>query len=164
MPLYARASLLLGVVLFTASCSDTDARLVTTGPSGIDSASLAVEPTSATAFAEPVGGSICPSVAPFNVRFGLSVTTTDWSSVIITGITAQFTDASGARAPQVTLPAPGPTPVFGSAMPPPGSARMFPLSVGVGCGTDIRGTLIVTVETSDRRGRRGAQHVTIAVR
>jgi hypothetical protein len=163
MHLYARASLLLFVVLFTTSCSDTDAPRVTTGPSSVGEASLEVQPTSATAFAQPVGHSFCPSVAPFNVSFGLSVRTTGGSSAIITGIRAQFTDTSGVRAPQVTLPAPGPTPVFGNAMP-AGSVQTLPLFLGIGCGTGNRGTLIVIVDTSDSRGRRGAQQVTIVVR
>jgi hypothetical protein len=131
-----------------------------TGPSSVGQASLEVQPTSATAFAQPVGNAFCPSVAPFNVAFGLSVRTT---GAIITGIRAQFTDTSGVRAPQVTLPAPGPTPVFGNAMP-AGSVQTLPLILGIGCGTGNRGTLIVIVDTSDGLGRRGAQQVTIAVR
>jgi hypothetical protein len=163
MDLYARTSLLLFVALFATSCSDTDARRLPTGPSGVDEASLEVQPTSATAFAQPVGNSFCPSVAPFNVTFGLSVRTTGRSSAIITGIRAQFTDTSGVRSPQVTLPAPGPTPVFGNVMP-AGSGQTFPLILGIGCSTGNRGTLIVIVDTSDGRGRRGTQQVTIAVR
>jgi hypothetical protein len=163
MHLYARASLLLVVVLFTTSCSDTDASRSTIGPSSVGQASLEVQPTSATAVAQPVGNAFCPSVAPFNVAFGLSVRTTGWSSAIITGIRAQFTDTSGVRAPQVTLPAPGPTPVFGNAMP-AGSVQTFPLILGIGCSTGNRGTLIIIVDTSDGLGRRGAQQVTIAVR
>jgi hypothetical protein len=159
---HARASLLLAVVLCATSCSDTDARLSATGPSSVGSASLEVEPTARTAFAQPVRDSFCPSVAPFNVAFGLSVRTTGWSSVIVTGIRAQFTDTSGVRAPQVTLPAPGPTPVFGNAMP-SGSAHTFPLNLGIGCGTGTRGTLVVIVEASDGRGRRGSQQVVIVV-
>jgi hypothetical protein len=160
---FARASLLLCVCLLITSCSDTDARLVATGPSGTGSASLQVQPMSATAFAQPVADPFCPAVAPFNVAFGLSVSTTGWSSDIITSIRAQFTDTSGVRAPQVTLPAPGPTPVFGTAMP-SGSTRSFPLMLGIGCGTGSRGTLIVIVDTSDGRGRRGSHQVSIAVR
>ena len=163
MHLYARASLLLLVVLFITSCSDTDASRVTTGPSSVGLASLEVQPTSATALAQPVGNAFCPSVAPFNVPFGLSVRTTGSSSARITGIRAQFTDTSGVRAPQVTLPAPGPTPVFGNEMP-AGSVQTFPLILGIGCSTGNRGTLIIIVDTSDGRGRRSAQQVTIAVR
>jgi hypothetical protein len=159
----ARASLLLCVALFVTSCSDTDARLMTTGPSSVGTAPLEVRPVSATAFAEPVSDARCPSVAPFNVAFGLSVKTIGWSSVIVTGVRAQFTDTSGVRAPQVTLPAPGPTQVFGTAVP-PGSEQTFPLTLGIGCETANRGTIIVIVETSDGRGRRDARQVTIAVR
>ena len=163
MHLYARASLFLFVVFLTTSCSDTDARGLITGPSSAAQASLEVQPTSATAFAQPIGNSFCPSVAPFNVAFGLSVRTTGGSSALITGIRAQFTDTSGVRAPQVTLPAPGPTPVFGNAMP-AGSVQTFPLILGIGCSTGNRGTIIVIVDTSDGRGRRSAQQITIAVR
>jgi hypothetical protein len=168
MQILARASrlvsvvLALGVVLLTISCSDTDARLSTTGPSAVDSMSLEVKPTSTTAFAQPVSNARCPGVAPFNVAFGLSVRTTGWSSVIVTGIRAQFTDTSGVQSPQVTLPAPGPTPIFGNPNP-SGSEHTFPLILGIGCGTGSRGTLIVIVDTSDGRGRRGAHQVAIAV-
>jgi hypothetical protein len=38
------------------------------------------------------------------------------------------------------------------------------LILGIGCSTGNRGTLIIIVDTSDGRGRRSAQQVTIAVR
>jgi hypothetical protein len=168
MQTFARASrlvsvvLALGVVLLTTSCSDTDADRSTIGPSTVDSMSLEVKPTSTTAFAQPVSNARCPGVAPFNVAFGLSVRTTGWSSVIVTGVRAQFTDTTGVQAPQVTLPAPGPTQIFGTPNP-SGSEHTFPLILGIGCGTGHRGTLIVIVDTSDGRGRRGAHQVAIAV-
>jgi len=168
MQISARAShlvsvvLVLCVVLLTTSCSDTEADRSTIGPSTVDPVSLEIKPTSTTAFAQPVSNARCPGVAPFNVAFGLSVRTTGWSSVIVTGIRAQFTDTSGVQSPQVTLPAPGPTPIFGTPNP-SGTQHTFPLILGIGCGTGSRGTIIVIVDTSDGRGRRGAHQVAIAV-
>jgi hypothetical protein len=61
----------------------------------------------------------------------------------------------------VTLPAPGPTVQFGTGS---DSSRIFPLTFGIGCGTDRRGTLLVIVDTQDNRGVRTAEELTIAVR
>ncbi len=158
----ARASLLAAAVLLTTSCSDTDARL-TTGPSSVGAASLEIVPTASTAFAQPAGDPACPGVPPFNVAFGFSVKTTGWSSVIVTRLRAQFTDSSGVRAPEVTLPAPGPTPIFGDSML-PGASHTFPLILAIGCGTGARGTLIVVVDASDGGSRRGSGQIAIAVR
>ena len=155
---YARVSLLLSAVLLTTSCSDTDARSPM-GPSSIGTASLELQPTSTTTFAQAVANSSCPEVAPFDVPFGFSVKTIGWSSVILTRIRAQFTDSSGVRAPEVTLPAPGPTPIFGNATP-----STFPMRLGIGCGTGTRGVLVVIVDASDGRGRHGTGQVTIVVR
>jgi hypothetical protein len=165
---YARASLLVFAVLLTASCSDTDARLFATQPSQVASSTIAVSATSATAFAEPVRNPLCPSIAPFNVSFGVIVRATGSSAVVITGIRMLFTDTSERQAAPVTVPmlpvtlaAPGPTMQFGSAQ--AGSLRTFPLILGIGCGTDRRGTLLVIVDTEDNRGIRTSEQVRIAV-
>ena len=159
---FARASLLVAAVLLTTSCSDTDVRL-TTSPSSVGAASLEIVPTASTAFAQAAGDSACPGVPPFTVAFGFSIKTTGWSSVLVTRVRAQFTDSSGLRAPEVTLPAPGPTPIFGSSML-PGASHSFPLTLGIGCGTGTRGTLIIVVDASDGGSHRGSGQMAIAVR
>jgi len=171
---YARASVLVASVLLTAlltaSCSDTDARLVATQPSGVDSSQVVVSAMTATAAAQPVSNPFCPSVAQFNFSLDVIVRVVGSSPVVITGIRSQFTDSSGRRAPQVTLPmlpvtlpAPGPTLQFGSVME-TSSVRSFPVILGIGCGTGHRGTVVVIVETSDIHGRRVTEQVQVPVR
>jgi hypothetical protein len=166
---YTRASLLFAAVLLTASCSDTDAGRPPTQPSLNSGPLVVVSATSSTAFAQPVANPFCPSIAPFNVALGVAVRAIGSSNVVITGIRSLFTDTFGRQAPQVTLPmlpvtlaAPGPTMQFGNAQ--AGSSRMFPLTIGIGCGTDTQGTAVIIVETLDDQGRRGSEQVRVTVR
>jgi hypothetical protein len=163
---YARASLLIVAVLFAASCSDAneDARLTATQPSLLGTSLVGVTATSSTVFPQPVGNPSCPSVAPFNVSFGVIVRGSVSSDVVITSLRTVFVDTSGRRGQEVTLPmipvtlpAPGPTLQFGSA-------RTFPVTLGIGCGTGPRGTVFIVVETSDNTGRHGSDRVSVAVR
>jgi hypothetical protein len=156
----ARGFLLVVAVLLVASCSDTDAPIVPTEPTEIGTSRLMVDATSTTVVAEPVGNPFCPTVTPFNVRLGVIVRATGSFPVVVTEIRARFTDSFGRSAPQVTLPAPGPTLTFGD----PRVVRTFPLILGVGCGTESRGKVIVFVDSSDGRGRRMTEQVTIDVR
>jgi hypothetical protein len=169
----ARASHLLaaGVLtaLLTASCSDTDARLGATQPSGISTSTVKVAATTATTSAEPVNDPVCPAVAPFRVPLGVVVSANGSSTVAISSIRAQFTDTTGRQAapvtvpmPPVTLPAPVPTAQPGVTT----TAffeRTFPFVFGIGCGTGTTGTVIIVVEGSDHRGRRFSQQATVAV-
>ena len=164
MYFFARAFVLVALLLFAASCSDSDERLTATQPSLVGKSLVSVNATSPTVVAQAVSGPSCPSVAPFNVPLSVVVRATGSSDVILTGIRLVFTDTSGRQAPQVTLPllpvtlpAPGPTLQFGSA-------RTFPLILGIGCDTGVRGTVVIIVETSDDRGRRGSNQVSVAVR
>jgi hypothetical protein len=98
------------------------------------------------------------------VSFGL-ITRSTGSTVVITGIRTVFTDTSGIQAPQITLPiipitlpAPGPTQIFGD------SQVTIPLRFGIGCFTGREGTALVIVETSDNLGRRGVQQMRVTVR
>jgi hypothetical protein len=164
---YARAFLVVVALLAVASCSDTDSPLVPTELSGPTTSRLVVEATSATTVAERIATPFCPTVTPFNVRLGVIVTATGSLPVTITGIRARFTDTFGRAAPQVafpsfpvTLPAIGPTLQFGESQ----VRRTFPLVLGIGCGTDEKGTVVIVVDSSDGRGRRMTEQVTIAVR
>ena len=169
MQQFARAGACVLAALLTTSCSDTDARLGLTEPTSIGSASLKVAATSATTRAQPVDNPACPAVAPFTVPLGVVVSTDGSSTVVITGIRAEFTDTTGRRAstmtvptPSVTLPAPGPTPVFGT----PTAAlfeRSFPFVFDVGCETGPIGTVVIIVDGSDQRGRRFSERVSVAV-
>ncbi len=159
---------LLAAVL-TASCSDTDARLSATEPSGLGTSAIKVAATSATVSAQPVNDPACPAVAPFKVPVGVVVSVNGSSTVIVTSIRAQFADTTGRQAPPltvpvpVTLPAPGPTLQFGT----PTAAlfeRTFPFVFEIGCGTGTTGTVIIVVDGSDHRGRRFSEQATVAVR
>jgi hypothetical protein len=164
---YARVCLLLvAVALLSTSCADDDEDARLAGPSGLNTSTFAVSATSTTAFAQRVINPFCPSVAPFNVSFGLITRATGPSVVVISGIGLQFTDTRGRQAPQitlppptVTLPAPGPTQIFGTP-----TSQLLPVAFGIGCDTDPEGTVVVIVETSDGRRQRMDQQVRVVVR
>jgi hypothetical protein len=157
---YARALLLVAAVLLVASCSDTDAPTGPTEISGPNTSRLVVDATSTTVVAEPIANPFCPTITPFNVRLGVILRATGSFPVVVTGIRARFTDSFGRSAPQVTLPAPGPTLTFGD----PQVVRTFPLILGIGCGTDQRGSVVIFVDSADGRGRRMTEQVSIDVR
>jgi len=157
---YARAFLLVAAVFFVASCSDSDAPAVPTEPTQIGTSRLMVDATSRTVVAEPIATPFCPTVTPFNVRVGVIVRATGSFPVVVTGIRARFTDSFGRSAPQVTLPAPGPTLTFGD----PQVVRTFPLILGIGCGTEQRGSVVIFVDSTDGRGRRMTEQVSVDVR
>jgi hypothetical protein len=165
----ARVSLLVAGVLLTASCSDTDARLFATQPSAIASSSVVVQASSARAFAQAVANPFCPTINPFTVPLGVTVRAAGSSAISVIGFRLVFTDVTGRRAPEVTLPmlpvtqpAPGPTAQFGFVLQ-AGSARTFPLNLGIGCVTGRRGTVVIIVQTSDDDGRHVDEEVVVDV-
>jgi hypothetical protein len=165
----SRASLLIVVLVFTASCSASDSQSTPTQPSRFGKSTLVVEAASPTV-ARPVANPICPGVAPFNIPMSITVRITGTSTVVINRMTSQFTDSTGRQAALVTLPmlpvtlsAPGPTMQFGvptSQL----SVRTFNFDSGVGCGTGTQGTAVVTVDATDDTGRQLTQQVKVAVR
>ncbi len=162
---------LVAAFFLASSCSDTDARSELTQPSFVGGSFVAVTATSSTTFAQPVNNPICPSIAPFNVGFGIVVRASGSSNVIIDGVQLRFTDASGVQSPQITLPmpavttaAPNPTALFGSSLVPAGSATTVPMNLPIGCGTRRQGTILIIVDTSDDRGHRSSQQVQVTVR
>lgn len=166
---YARVLLLGAGAFLSWSCSDTDARLFATQPSAIASSSIVVRADSATALALAVANPLCPTISPFTVPLGVTVSAAGSSTVIVRGFRLFFTDATGRRAPEVTLPmlpvtlpAPGPTAQFGVVIQ-SGSARSFPLHLGIGCGTGRRGTVVIIVDTSDEDGRDRSHEVRVSV-
>jgi hypothetical protein len=172
MHLSTRAFLFVAAALLTASCSDTNNGNGLTQPSEVNESRLVVEVTEPNVVARRVSDPACPTVSPFNVGFGVTVRASGGITVIVTGIRMQFVDLSGARAAEVTvpmipvtLPAPGPTPQFGvSNAQLAQSFQRFPLELGIGCGTiGTRGTIVVFVDTTDGRGRRGTERVQVTV-
>ena len=167
---YPQAVALVAAAFLAASCSDTDARSELTQPSFVGGSFVAVTAASSTAFAQPANNPTCPSVAPFNVTFGIIVKANGSSNVIIHGIQFRFTDSSGLQTPQITLPmppvtfaAPIPTTQFGSALVQAGSGTTVPLTLPIGCGTGNQGTILIIVDTSDDLGRRLSQQVKVTV-
>jgi hypothetical protein len=159
------ASLVVAAFLVT-SCGDTDSRMNATGPTTLASESASLQLTSSTISMKPARTtfSFCPVVAPVAIGLNLSVTA-GLLSVSVVELGFQFVDTSGtSAAPQVTLPAPVPTTQFGSALVQARQTRVFPLTVGLGCGTGQRGTITVIVVTQDQNGRMTTGRVSALVR
>lgn len=162
--LTALASLVLAASLLT-SCSDTDARVTATGPTTLAAESPSFNLTSSNVIQQSVRApfSFCPAVAPFIVVLNLGVTAGSISvSVVELGV--RFVDTSGISTQQITLPAPVPTTQFGTALVQARQTSVFPLAVGLGCGTGVRGTITVVVTTRDQIGRMRTGQVSVLVR
>lgn len=157
------ACVLAATALAATSCSDVS--INSTGPTKVESSStVSVNALSNSVVAEVVNHPVCPSVAPFNVLFGIVVRGTGVGGLVVTRIQMQFTDSAGAQMPPVTLTAPVPTTQFGTALATSRADQRFSLSMGVGCGVDRRGSIMVEVETRDGQGRRGTGRVSVSVR
>jgi hypothetical protein len=159
------ASFVVAALLVT-SCGDTDSRMNATGPTTLTTESASLNLTSSIATLNPAQTtfSFCPVVAPVTVALNLSVTA-GLVSVSVVELGFQFVATSGtSAAPQVTLPAPVPTTQFGSALVQARQTRVFPLTVGLGCGTGQRGTITVIVVTRDQSGRMTTGQVSALVR
>jgi hypothetical protein len=163
--MHHRVSLVIVAAFLGASCGGTDAAQNLTQPTKLDSSSsVAVSTMSPLAVAERVSNPFCPSVAPFNVPLVIVVRPDGDATVVVTSIRVQFFDTSGLAAPQVTLPAPVPTTQFGSALDIARSGQVFPVTLGIGCGTGQRGSVQILVETRDARGRTALGRATVSVR
>jgi hypothetical protein len=164
-----RISLLVIAAFLGASCGGTDAALNLTQPtpstqSSSSPLSVTVSTTSPIAIAQRVNNPFCPSVAPFNVPLVIVVQPNGAVGVVVTAIRVQFFDTSGTGMPQVTLPAPVPTTQFGTALDNARSGQAFPVTFGIGCGTEHTGTVQILVETRDAQGRMGFGRTTVSVR
>jgi hypothetical protein len=157
------ACVLAAAALVATSCSEVSTN--PTGPTKVESSStVSVNALSDTVIAEPVNRPVCPSVAPFTVPFGIVVRGNGVAGLVVTRIQMRFTDSAGAQMPPVTLAAPLPITQFGTALAASRDDQRFSLSMGVGCGVERRGTIMVEVETRDGQGRRGTGHVSVSVR
>lgn len=154
--LTAVASLVLAAFLVT-SCGDTGARMTATAPTAVtttDSPSftLASSSVSGRSASAATTFSFCPFGAPLTVGLFLGVTAGSVSLTVVQ-LGVQFVDTSGISTPQITLPAPVPTTQFGTALVQARQTGIFPLNVGLGCGTGVRGTVVVVVIARDQFGR-----------
>jgi hypothetical protein len=154
------AVIVVAAALAAAACSDSDARLTTTGPAALrtndspfDRAPfVGINPSTLTS--ELIDNFVaCPAVQPFLVRANLLIRANGDDDIFISSVRMQFTDTSGIVAPEVTLTAPVLTKPFGTALVEARSDRTFPLDFRFGCGVGRRGTLVVITHTRDRNGR-----------
>lgn len=150
----------------TASCSGTMKPDSPTQPTELSAGPSASFSTATPAVvAQSVGQTGgCPSIAPFSVPIHLVVRVNGGVNVFITQIRMQFTDPFRIQMPQVTLTAPTLTKQFGTNLVEARSARTFPLTLAVGCGTDRRGTALILIDTRDALGRSQSGQVSVAVR
>ena len=153
--------LLLVSLLFVTSCNDSGH---STRPTALTStASFSVGATSQTAIAQRVNDFRCPTISPFSVPIVVVVQSNSPDALVVTEMRLQFVDSSGARMPQVTLPAPLPTTQFGTALAEARAAQSFPFTLGIGCTTGHIGNLVIVVDTRDALGRRGSGQTTVMV-
>ena len=154
--------MLLLSMLFVASCGK---RPDLTEPTTFSStSSISLGSTSPSAIAQRVNDFACPVISPFSVPIVVVVESDAAAGVVVTQLRMQFVDVSGARMPQVTMPAPLPITQFGSDLAATRAAQAFPVTLGIGCGTGHTGNLLIFVDTRDGLGRVGFGQTTVIVR
>jgi hypothetical protein len=163
MRLCVHGPMLLVAAFVAASCDAAKATRNMTEPTTISTGlSVSLNGTSSTAFAQRVSDFRCPAISPFTVPVLVIVDAKGNVTSSVTEIRLQFTDQSGVRLPQVTLPAPVPMTQFGTAL--ANSQQAFPVTVGIGCDSGHAGTLVIVVDLRDERGHRGSAQTTVFVR
>lgn len=154
------AVIVVAAALAVAACSDSDARLTATGPSGLQSNDnpfdgapfVGINPSALTS--ELIDNFVaCPAVQPFLVRANLLIRANGDDDIFISSVRIQFTDTSGIVAPEVTLTAPVLIRPFGTALVEARSERTLPLDFRFGCGVGRHGTIVIVTNTRDRNGR-----------
>ena len=159
------------------SCGETQP-VSPTAPGPVDKAMITAEP--ATVSPEFLPTPFCPRFSPFGARFALVVR--PGQDLILRVVQFQFVDRFGGRTfPSVipldttafppsslpgsppiptptpsTLPSSGPVPIpsspFSPLLIPAGTFREFPFLLQFGCGVPAEGTVVVSLEFTDRRG------------
>lgn len=174
---------LVSAFLGTAGCSDSEPAGAT-APSPVAAATVTAEPMKIRP--EFLPSSSCGNRPAFRGGLSIIVGTTD--ELILRGLQFHFVDRFGARtSPLVSptsafagvttsIPTSGPVPIPGSSpITIPGASpvhgvllsantfRTLPFAFEFGCGVHADGTLLINVETSDRKGRRGRSEVRVSV-
>lgn len=165
-PRHSAIGVLAAVALATSACSDSDMAAPTNPTSFSTSAqaNVSFSTVSTTVSAVPVFNPSCPTVAPFRVPIFVLASPDGAPSLVVTQIQLQFTDTSGVQMPAVTLPAPVPITQFGDALEAARDALQFPVSLGIGCGVERFGTVVIIVEARDGHGRRHTGRMSVKVR
>jgi hypothetical protein len=149
-----------------ASCSDSENRLTAPGGlSAIAAPTFSVTPTEVGTTTQLMRSTrvSCPAFPPLNFRLFVTVFLNGIADLAVRQFRIGFLDTSGTRMPQVTVPAPFPIVPFGSALEDTRDRLVFPLDVGIGCGTGTKGTLSVSVDTQDGHGTRRTGHLEVRV-
>jgi hypothetical protein len=151
------------VACLVSGCSDSTALVTTTGPTSVSAELAAFSASAGAVFSQQMGRTSCPTVPPFVIPINLVVRVDGGINVFVTTVSMQFVDTTGIVMPQVTLPAPQMTTQFGTALVQARSARTFPLTLPVGCGTDKKGTVTLIVTTRDDQGRQQSGNLSVKV-
>lgn len=183
VPKYIPGAILL-VMLAAAGCSD-DNPVDVTAPTAAQSLSLTAEPAVVTPeFLPPIG--LC-NAPRFRTRFVVILGGS--GGLAVTGLFVNFTDFLGfaavptvipaapfgggptqtsAASTPIPFPASGPIPFPGSGpngalSVPIGSLQHVPVTLEFGCHVRPRGTIIVSADTRDNRGRKGRSRLSVQV-
>ena len=181
-PKYIAILIVPAIVVITA-CGNHDPASPT-APAAVTSALVIAEPMTATPeFSSSI--SFCPAAPSFGVRLLITISG-NGDIVIVQRLRFAFADRFGGFAvPVVTqtprstsgaipnsMPVPLPTSM---PIPIPGSlpaeelvihagvSHTMPVSLGFGCGVPADGTIVVSVDTTDMRGRASTSQVRVRV-
>ena len=157
------AALLVVVASFASACSDTAALITTTGPTTISVRSADFSANTGAVFSQQMGKTSCPALPPFVIPLNLVVRVNGGLNVFLVNVNMQFVDHTGIVMPQITLPAPQLTAQFGTALVQARSARTFPFTIPVGCGTQQKGTVTIQARTRDEQGREESGQISVKV-
>lgn len=175
--------LLVPAIVVIAACGNHDSASPTAPAAVTSEASVIAEPMTATPEFSSI--SFCPAAPSFGVRLLITISG-NGDIVIVQRLRFAFADRFGGFAvPVVTqtprstsgsiptsVPVPLPT---SSPIPIPGSlpaselvihagvSHTMPVSLGFGCGVPADGIIIVSVDTTDRRGRASTSQVRVRV-
>jgi hypothetical protein len=180
---------LVSVVVGVAACGQSNATSPTTptAPDAVVTASLTAEPSTVTPEFLPI--TFCPAQPAFRTR--IVVIVSGGSDVILWRLRFGFTDRFGVNTLPIgtsslttsfpSIPNSMPVPIPGvmniphsTPIPIPGSPSIdgvlltggfhrVPMSLEFGCGVRPGGTLNITADVSDRRGRQGTSEVSVKI-
>jgi len=157
------AATIVVVASLASACSNTAALTTTTGPTTFSVRSADFTASAGAVFSQQMGKTACPAFPPFVIPVDLIIRVNGGLNVFLVNVNMQFVDSTGIVMPQITLPAPQLTAQFGTALVQARSARTFPFTIPVGCGTQQKGTVTIQAMTRDEQGREESGQVSLKV-
>jgi len=157
------AATIVVVASLASACNDTAALTTTTGPTTVSVRSADFSASAGAVFSQQMGKTTCPAFPPFVIPVDLIVRVNGGLNVFLINVNMQFVDSTGIVMPQITLPAPQLTAQFGTALVQARSARTFPFTIPVACGTQQKGALTIQARTRDEQGREESGQVSLKV-